>query len=238
MTETDRYFSPLKSNYAEKYEDQPRMEVVGLIETPPEKVLEIGCGAGATGLAVKQKFPGAMYVGVEIDEGAAARARACLDRVICGDIEKMDMNDFDLPRESFDLVICNDVLEHLYDPWKALNRLRDRLKPAGRLIASIPNVQNLGIILKLIGGNWTYTPYGLLDATHIRFFTLPEIQTMFHGGGFQIINCTSILQGRIDGDDWPRDLDYGKVLIRNVSKEEASMLFTFQYIIVAEKRET
>ena len=233
----DDYYSPLKLDHAEKYDDQPRTEVIALIERPPEMVLEIGCAAGATGLAIRQKYPGVTYVGVEIDEGAAEKARSCLDRVICGDIENMAPDDADLPKETFDLVICNDVLEHLYDPWKVLNFLRDRLKTGGRIIASIPNVQNLSVVLNLIGGNWTYTPFGLLDATHIRFFTLPEIQRMFECGGFRILACTSVIQGRIDGEDWPKDLDYGKVLIRNVSREEAGMLFTFQYMIVAEKKD-
>jgi O-antigen biosynthesis protein len=233
----NNYFSPLKLDHAEKYDDQPRMEVIGLIAEPPSKVLEIGCGAGATGLAIKQKYPGAVYIGVEIDEGAAAKARTCLDRVVCGDIEKMTPDDFDLSQGLFDLVICNDVLEHLYNPWKVLHILHGCLKPEGRIVASIPNVQNLGVVMKLIGGNWTYAPHGLLDATHIRFFTLFEIQRMFEGGGFRITNCASMLQGKIDGEDWPRDLDYGKVLLRNVSKDEAEMLFTFQYLIVAQKQE-
>ena len=233
----DDYYSPLRLDHAEKYDDQPRMEVIGLIDKPPERVLEIGCGAGATGLAIKQKYPGTIYIGVEIDEKAAQKAGACLDRVICGDIEKMVPGDLDLPGGSVDLVIGNDVLEHLYNPWKALHTLYDCLGAGGRIIASIPNVQNLGVVMNLIGGNWTYAPHGLLDATHIRFFTLREIQRMFECGGFTITNCTSMLQGKIDGEDWPRDLDYGKVLIRNVSREEAGMFFTFQYLIVAEKKE-
>jgi SAM-dependent methyltransferase len=233
----DDYYSPLKLDYAEKYDDQPRTDVVGLIEQSPQRVLEIGCGAGATGLAIKEKYPGTSYIGLEIDEGAVEKARTRLDRVICGDIEKLVLDNFNLKKSSFDLVICSDVLEHLYNPWRVLNILRDYLVLEGRIIASIPNVQNLGVVMQLIGGHWTYTPHGILDATHTRFFTLNEIRRMFQCGGFEIISYTSILQSNIDEEGWPRDLDYGKVLIRNVSKEEAGMFFTFQYIIVAEKKE-
>lgn len=209
--------------------------MVGLIAAPPRSVLEIGCGAGATAAAIKRKFPGVTCVGVEIDEGAAEKARTRLDRVIVGDIEKPGTLPPDLARESFGLVVCADVLEHLYDPWKTLATLRGYLAPAGRLIASIPNVQNLGLILRLIAGRWDYTSSGLLDSSHIRFFTRSGIQEMFQTAGYRILEYQSMLQRNIDRESWPQDLDFGQVVLRGITAEQALPLFTFQYLVVAEK---
>jgi 2-polyprenyl-3-methyl-5-hydroxy-6-metoxy-1,4-benzoquinol methylase len=230
------YISPLKTDYVSKYDDNPRTELIDLITEPPHRVLEIGCGAGATGLALKQKFQDIEYVGVEPDEGAAKIAQTRLDRVICSDIEKVQMDTFGLTKEYFDLIICADVLEHLYDPWKILFALRNNLVPDGRILASIPNIQHISIINNLLNGHWTYSKYGLLDATHIRFFTLSEITKMFSDTGYKMIQLSHAAQPEVEGvKKWPADLDFGKVVIKNVTREEASKFFVFQYFIIAQK---
>lgn len=229
------YYSPLKIAYSIKYDDKPRSDLIDFITGAPERVLEIGCGAGATGALVKQKYPDTQYIGVEIEEEAATIARTRLNKVIQVNIEQVTIEQLAVEQESFDLIVCADVLEHLYDPWKVLYTLRDCLKPDGKIIASIPNTQNIGLILNLLNGNWTYEKYGLLDATHIRFFTLNEIFRLFSGTGYKVIDCDSILQTNLEEDGWPRDMDFGKFVLRQVTKEEASKLFTFQYIVVAQK---
>ncbi len=230
------YISPLKTDYVFKYDDNPRTELIDLITEPPHRVLEIGCGAGATGLALKQKFQDIEYVGVEPDEGAAKIAETRLDRVISSDIEKIQLGTFGLTKEYFDLIICADVLEHLYDPWKILFALRNNLVPDGRVLVSIPNIQHISIINNLLNGNWTYSKYGLLDATHIRFFTLSEIIKMFSGTGYKMVQCSHTTQPEIENvKKWPADLDFGKVVIKNVSRDEAAKFFVFQYFIIAQK---
>ncbi len=230
------YISPLRTDYVSKYDDNPRSELIDLITEPPHRVLEIGCGAGSTGLALKQKFQEIEYVGVEPDEGAAKIAQTRLDRVICSDIEKVQLDTFGLTKEYFDLIICADVLEHLYDPWKILFALRNNLVPDGRILASIPNIQHISIINNLLNGNWTYSKYGLLDATHIRFFTLSEITKMFSDTGYKMIQLSHAVQPEVDGvEKWPTDLDFGRVVLKNVTKDEASRLFVFQYFIIAQK---
>lgn len=230
------YLSPLKTDHGAKYDDKPRTELIDLITETPQRVLEIGCGAGATGLALKQKFQDIEYVGVEPDEGAAKIAQTRLDRVIFSDIEKVQLDTFGLTKEYFDLIICADVLEHLYDPWKILFALRNNLVPDGRILASIPNIQHISIINNLLNGNWTYSKYGLLDATHIRFFTLSEITKMFSDTGYKMIQLSHAVQPEVEGvKKWPTDLDFGKVVLKNVTKDEASRLFVFQYFIIAQK---
>ena len=228
------YLSPLNEKAAD-YGDNPRRELLEFIREPNGSVLEIGCGRGAFGEIVKKEYPDIHYVGLELDRNAAEIARTRLDAVISCDIEKDDISDYDIKRESFDWIICADVLEHLYDPWKVIHMLSFYLKPSGRILASIPNTQNISLILQLLNGKWTYTEYGLLDATHIRFFTMDEIFKLFSGTGYQIIDCASIMQYDLDNGKWPRDLDFGKILIKQITREEAVRFFTFQYIIVAQK---
>jgi len=230
------YHSPLSTDYQAKYDDAPRRDLVSLITESPGSVLEIGCGTGATGALIKKKFSGTWYVGGEIDEGAAVIAQRRLDRAFAGNIEQIDLREYGLAKESFDLIICADVLEHLYDPWRVVRVLRDYLKPAGCLLASIPNAQNINLILHLLNGHWTYSKHGLLDATHIRFFTLSEIVKLFSGTGYEIVRCANNLQQEPEGEGWPRDLALGRVLLRDISREEAERLYTFQYLIIARKR--
>lgn len=229
------YTSPLKTEYSAKYDDNPRKDLIKVITGSPEIIFEIGCGSGATGAVLKQKFKNLQYFGLEFVEEAAYVAQTRLDKVIIGNIEKINLDDYGLPKGNIDIIICADVLEHLYDPWKTLFILKDYLKPNGKIVASIPNIQNIDIILKLLSGNWTYTKYGLLDATHIRFFTLNEIAKLFTNTGYKISDTIPILNKQIEGNKWPKDLEFEKITLKQITELEAIKLCTFQYIIVAQK---
>lgn len=228
--------SPLDARYEEKYQDRPRMDLMGLLDFPFQSVLEVGCGSGATARAIKERVSSITYLGIEMDQQAADEARTGMDRVLTGDIEKMNLDHYDIRRNSIDLVIFADVLEHLYDPWKVLRMLHPYLRADGRIIASIPNIQNIRVIQNLIKGFWTYANMGLLDATHIRFFTLAEIGKLFAGSGYATEQMVSVLNVEFPREgSWPRDLDLGNVLLRNVTQDQAQQLFTFQYLIRARK---
>lgn len=225
-------FSPLSTRYEQKYQDRPRLEVIGMLDFPFQSVLEIGCSTGATGRAVKQQFPGVTYCAVEIDPVAAGEARQVLDRVITGDIERMDLEHYDLRPRAFDVIICADVLEHLYDPWKTVQAFHRLLHPGGKVIASIPNVQNARVLHNVAAGRWTYTDQGLLDATHIRFFTLYEIGQMFVRNGYDIEQVISSCDSDMPtSGPWPRDIDLGKLILKQVTEEEVHQIFTFQYLV-------
>ncbi|AZO93811.1 glycosyltransferase [Halocella sp. SP3-1] len=161
-----------------------REEILNLIPDNSQKILEIGCGHGFLGKKIKERYPDSQVMGVEIDEIAANAAKDRLDRVIIADIEKL----IKLPVEYayFDCIVLGDVLEHLIDPWQVLLKLRRYLKISGELIISLPNVRNIGIINKLLQGKWRYTNAGILDSTHLRFFTFKEIKRILRKLGFNI----------------------------------------------------
>jgi 2-polyprenyl-3-methyl-5-hydroxy-6-metoxy-1,4-benzoquinol methylase len=229
------YYSPLNFDHRDKYDDKPRMDLMDLIPESCDHILEIGCGTGATGLVIKGKNPDLIYVGLEIDPQAARIAKTRLDKVLTVDIEKTPPGELNFEKESFDLIIAADVLEHLYDPWRVMDFLRSFLKMKGKAVLSFPNTQNINLIANLVQGHWTYEKYGLLDATHIRFFTWNEIAKLLQGTGYGILKVVSQLQAALDGQPYPLEIAISNLVLKNVSREEAERLFTFQYLVLAEK---
>jgi SAM-dependent methyltransferase len=106
------------------------------------------------------------------------------EQVLAGDIETLELP-FDL--ESFDVVLCGDVLEHLRDPERMLRRVRPLLRPDGRLVLTTPNVANWAIRLGLLFGRWRYTDRGILDRTHVHLFTLRTLHETLTRAGFRIV---------------------------------------------------
>lgn len=229
------YYSPLAYTHEEKYDDQPRRDILNLIPGECGRILEIGCGTGATGLALKAKTPEIFYAGLEIDDRAVEIARTRLDNVLKVDVNTLSSESLPFAPEFFDLLIAADVLEHLYDPWKVLYVLRRFLRPTGKALLSIPNTQNLYLIADLILGNWTYQKYGLLDATHIRFFTWKEIEKLLEGTGYRILWCQKQLQTDLADKEFPLNITIANLELKGISREEAERLFTFQYLVLAEK---
>lgn len=174
-----------------------RTELLSLIEREPRNVLEIGCAGGATGGELKRHYPSAVVTGVEMHEGAAAVARTHLDRVICQNVEKLEFDANGIKQGSVDTVLLADVLEHLYDPWHLLVRLKPYLTKDAQVIASIPNVRNLWLITKLLAGKWEYEEAGLLDITHIRFFTMKGIEELFGQTGYSITFVSRTVDKRV-----------------------------------------
>jgi SAM-dependent methyltransferase len=168
------------------YYDRVRGELLDMIEIAPRTVLDLGCGGGATDAELKRRFPGAVVVGIEAVPAAAERAHGRLDRVIRANAETLDFAAAGIAGGTFDLIIVADVLEHMLDPWHMLEKLRTFLAPAGRVLASIPNVRNLWLLEKIVRGGFDYSDEGLLDITHIRFFTLTEMRAMFADTGYAI----------------------------------------------------
>ncbi len=137
---------------------------MALVHGSARKVLDIGCGTGRLGEALKARQQ-AEVIGIEFDEAAATVAQPRLDGVIAGDAEQAVP---DFPPASFDAIVCADIPEHLRVPGALLRKARSRLAPDGRLVASIPNVRHNSVVRSLLEANWTYEPAGLLDRTHLR----------------------------------------------------------------------
>lgn len=159
-----------------------RPEIIAMIPEDCISVLDIGCGTGTLGRHLKEKGV-AEVSGIELSHTAALEAMRVLDRVIEGDVERVELPF--LP-EHFDCIICADVLEHLIDPWAVMPKLYALLKPDGCIVASIPNVGFHRVVRGLIRGNWHYADSGVLDKGHLRFFTWPGIRALFQNSGFTI----------------------------------------------------
>ena len=167
-----------------KYYDLPRTEVVNMLPYVQGRYLEIGCGTGATLEYVKSR--GASYVaGVDINKEAVEIAsQKKIDLVLVADVE-CDKLPFE--EKEFDCIIMADLLEHLYNPWDALKRISRYLRDDGWILLSIPNVKNYRILIRLVlHDEWTYSEAGLLDNTHLRFFTLKEIKRLLEFAGLRI----------------------------------------------------
>lgn len=165
------------------YYRQPRSEMLRFIPTAAEQVLDLGCGEGAFSAVVKERT-GAEVWGIEFNAQAAERASSVIDRVLAGDA---DDRIAELPDSYFDVVVCNDVLEHLVDPGATLTQLRRKLKPEGVVIASIPNIRYLPALGKVVfRKDFPQEDFGIFDRTHLRFFTRRSIVRMFKTAGFNI----------------------------------------------------
>lgn len=157
----------IQDNYY--YYGSVRNEILPLLPDHAARVLDVGCGAGNTLLWIRELRMSVWIGGVELDPAAAAQARDKLDAVYGESIEEMRLP---VPEGTLDLILCLDVLEHLRDPWRVAQYLNTLLRPGGSLIVSIPNIRNRRVLLPLVlRGTWEYTDSGILDRTHLRFFT-------------------------------------------------------------------
>lgn len=151
------------------YFSNTRTDIEPAIPSFSESILEIGCGTGATLAWLKTSGRCKFTTGIELVAQQAESAAKVVDRVVQGSIETVDLASW---TERFDLILCLDVLEHLNDPWELIERLSRLLKPGGRLVASIPNIRHISVLVPLLfQGEWTYSERGILDKTHLRFFT-------------------------------------------------------------------
>ncbi len=149
---------------------------------PPDAkvILECGCGEGQLGRAYKDRNPDVFYIGMELNPKAAATARKYLDLVIEGDLEGSTCAEQIVAKvQAVDCIVYGDVLEHLRDPWLVLKEHSRLLHENGQVIACIPNVQHWQLLVNLLKGQWEYQDEGLLDRTHLRFFTLDSIKQLF-----------------------------------------------------------
>lgn len=168
---------------AHAYYTNQRADLVDMLPAVAGRFLEIGCGSGAT-LAYAKKRGASSTVGVEVNATAAAEARAQgVDQVLVADVEQ---DELPFGANEFDCIIFADVLEHLYDPWSVLKRLSTHLKDDGSVLMSIPNVKHYPVLRGLLfNDSWTYTDLGVLDSSHVRFFTLSEIRRLLAAAGLR-----------------------------------------------------
>ncbi|CAH1906345.1 conserved hypothetical protein [Candidatus Nitrotoga sp. HW29] len=178
------------------YYSHVRQEIGQLLPGHVCRMLEIGCGRGDTAAWVKQSHNPSWVCGIELDPCAAVAAAQKLDHVITGNFEALDFpDDF----HSFDLILCLDVLEHLVDPWQAVRRIHKLLAPGGVMVTSIPNIRYFKVVWSLLAkGQWNYEDDGILDRTHLRFFTRSSALELVQCSGLQleVVSATGMEPGR------------------------------------------
>jgi SAM-dependent methyltransferase len=165
--------------------DLPNPDLLAIMPLA-ERVVEVGCSRGALARAYKQLHPRSHYLGIELDPGYAKVARSHCDKVEIGNIEDLFNSGAMKGLDPSQCWVFGDILEHLIDPWQILRSLHPLLTPDGCVCACIPNMQHWSIQLQLNTGKLAYTESGLLDRTHLRWFTRITMLHLFESSGFQI----------------------------------------------------
>ncbi len=192
------------------------------------RILDAGCSAGFLGKVLKDY--GHEVWGVEMTPEAANVAEAKLDKVILGTIEEF-LSSLLYIHEKFDYIIFGDVLEHLVNPLQVLINCLERLNENGSVIASIPNVSHIAVRSMLAAGNWEYAEYGILDNTHLKFFTKDSIIDMFSDAGYLINRVNSI---KLDAEH--TGIPYDPSILEKINQiTDDNEKDVFQYIIQANK---
>ena len=199
----------------EGYYVQHRSEMLPFIPPHTKRMLDVGCAEGGFASLVLTQRPNIEIWGIEPVEQAAQKAQVRLTKVLCCGIETaIDQ----LPAGHFDCITFNDVLEHLVDPWAVLKMMRDKLAQGGQLLASIPNLRYFPVIKQIIQeADLRYTHSGVLDRTHLRFFTQKSMIQMFKDCGYRVERIVGIngeklpfkfaLINRLVGGAW-NDMQY------------------------------
>jgi len=201
------------------YGTTERPEIHDLIPLDARRVLDVGCNDGGFAGWLKHQMPERQVVGVEPNAVQAAKARERCDMVVVDRYpEALSQIDGD-----FDCVTFNHVLEHMVDPWEALRLTKGRLTQNGCVVAVIPNTRYVSLLFDLVfRGSWQYQPSGLLDRTHLRFFTRGSLKPLFEDAGLHI----DVLRraNRIGSERWPLaskvvgavlgDMAYGGFVVR------------------------
>jgi 2-polyprenyl-3-methyl-5-hydroxy-6-metoxy-1,4-benzoquinol methylase len=177
--------------FPEGYYDEPRPEVAARVPMNARFVIDVGCASGALGRTLKASRPGIEVRGIEPVREQAERARRFLDDVSVASADDPLPSHWPPP----DCVIFADVLEHLVDPWQTLRRFRSVLPKGGTLVASLPNVANRLVLGGLLRHRWDYTSHGILDSTHLRFFTRETAMEMFEQAQFSIRRIARVMEG-------------------------------------------
>lgn len=166
------------------YFSNVRTEMLEYLPKDANRIIDIGCGNGAFGKVILENREAEVW-GIELMPEEAAQASEALFKVFSGPVEDHLES---LSDDYFDVAYCNDVLEHLADPYEVLKRLKSKLKPGGVIISSIPNIRYHNALIKLlVKKDWQYEKFGVMDHTHLRFFTGRSIKRMYEELGYTVV---------------------------------------------------
>ena len=211
----------------DRYFATARTEVLPWLPERVTRMLDVGCGAGATTAAVRAVREVAWAGGIEYVEAVAEQARSVCDTVWTGDAALAPIES-EIAPGSLDLVLCLDVLEHMADPWTMVRRLSALIAPGGRLIVSVPNIRHWKFVWRLLArGDFQYRDAGLLDRTHLRFFVRKTAVELATCGGLVLVTSTSAQRWRLPDARW---------LLSRVSGGKLDEVVAKQWLVVAERR--
>ena len=160
---------------------------------PGSSVLDLGAGPGILGRYLAEHLE-CIVDGVEYNPAAAAEAAPWYRRLECADLEQVVLTERFVGCR-YDFIVCADILEHLRQPGDLLAQLPGLLAPGGHVLASVPNVAHAGLIAELLAGEFRYRVEGLLDETHLRFFTLRSLTRSLARAGLQVVAVDAALLG-------------------------------------------
>ena len=189
MNNAPNTFSTSPSQPAFYYEEG-RDEMADYVPSSTKRLLDVGCGQGKFSMNLLRDNGEMEIWGIEPFEDAAKVAQQRLAKVINTTVEDSLPS---LPERFFDCVVFNDSLEHLADPWAVLGQLKAKLSPEATIVASIPNIRYFHVIKQLLQeADFEYAPYGVLDKTHLRFFTKKSMQRLFTESGYRVDQIVGI----------------------------------------------
>jgi len=196
-----------------------------------KRVVDFGCATGYFAKLLNHR--GCTVTGIEINQKAARVAENYCTQVIVADLDFVSVKEI-LPSEEFDVAVFGDILEHLRNPWKALEETKQILKKDGYVVASIPNIAHGAVRLALLQGRFEYAESGILDDTHLRFFTRKTVEELFKSSGYFVdaVDRTTV-PIFVDNSLVPKNdkQDFNSELIEQIEQDEEAE--TLQFIVSA-----
>jgi len=212
----------MTANGQQRYYHNPRREMLRFVPGAAQRILDVGCFSGAFGEELKKSRTVEVW-GVDPDAVAAAQARRVLDRVLCGYFDAQ----LDLPDAHFDAIVMNDVLEHMSDPWAALELAARKLKPGGKIVVSLPNLRQIDNLLHILfDKDFRYELNGIRDSTHLRFFTRKSAIRLLEECGLEVEHVEGICE-----QWWTRSI-WRRIAFRLFARQLAETKYV-QFALVA-----
>ncbi|MBL8515174.1 MAG: class I SAM-dependent methyltransferase, partial [Betaproteobacteria bacterium] len=206
----------------------------------PRVLMDIGCSSGWLGHEVRARHPQCRTIGIEPHAATAKIAATRLHQVVQRPFDAVDFGAEGIADGSVDTVVAADVLEHMVDPWRAMLRLKALLSPDAQLIFSVPNGRFLRFVHGIVDfGDWQYTDRGMLDVTHLRFFSLKTFTTLLNETGYRVDHCNYVLDPSLEAFyqeqvKQPKIVvGMGRMLLKDLTPQELAELCTWQFFIRA-----